>query len=145
MLCERLVIHQVVTYLLPSFVLKTACECSSISKRFVNTSSETKLYRMTQFHYLDHLVSTRVSKFDIFIHIAYDSSNPDIIIDLKSRSPLLLRARRLRGSFSIILVPKVSRLFPFFKSLSKFFLKTFICRIPDFRRRRNPDNLITGL
>ena len=40
--------------------------------------------------YFDHLVSTRVSKFDSFIHIAYDSSNPDTVIDLKSRSPLLL-------------------------------------------------------
>ena len=68
------------------------------------------------------LVSTRISKFDSFIYIAYDSSNPDTIIDLKSRSPLLLRARRLRGSFSIIL-HKVSRLFPFFESLSKFLKK----------------------
>ena len=43
------------------------------------TSSETKLLQSFWMHNLDQLVSTRVSKFtyDSFIHIAYDSSNPD--------------------------------------------------------------------
>ena len=61
-------------------------------------------------------------------------------IGLKTRLP---RARRLRGSFSIILL-KVSCLFPFLKSLTVIF-KKFICRISKFPRRRNSDNLITGL
>ena len=53
-------------------------------------------------------------------------------IGLKTRLP---RARRLRGSFSIIL-PKVSFLFPFLKSLTLIFFKN-ICKISNFPRRRD--------
>ena len=51
-------------------------------------------------------------------------------------------ARRLCGSFSIIIL-KVSPLLPLQKL--ECLLKNFFCRIFKFSRRRNSDNLITGL
>ena len=94
--------------------------------------------------YLDHLVSTRVSKFTYgsFIHIAYASSNPDHQYRSRNAFTSVPRARRVRGSFSIIL-PKVSCC-----SLSSrawvCYLKTIICRVPKFRRRRISEVLLLG-
>ena len=59
--------------------------------------------------YLDHIVRTRVSKFTYgsFIHVAYDPSNPDHQYRSHRVFVSASGARRLLGSFSIIL-PKVS-------------------------------------
>ena len=66
--------------------------------------------------YLDHIVRTRVSKFTYgsFIHVAYDPSNPDH--QYRSHRVFISAsgARRLLGSFSIIL-PKVSCFLPLLK------------------------------
>ena len=88
--------------------------------------------------YLDQLVSTRVSKFtyDFFIHIAYDSSNPDH----QHCSQNAFTSASGLGGFS---QPKVTCLFPFLVQTWVSYLKTF--RISEFWRRRNPEDLITGL
>ena len=128
MLCERLVIHQVMTYLLPSFVLKTACKCSLISKR--HYYSQTLLQKRSCIGWPNLITSTtRVSKFDSFIHIAYDSINPDTNIDLKTCSPLLLG---LGGSVGLSVLSYLKwSLFPSFKSLS--FEKLFFVEYLSFR------------
>ena len=58
------------------------------------------------------------------IHIAYDSSNPDYQYRSQNTFTSATGAKRLRGSFNLIL-PKVSCLFPFLKSLS-IILKVFL-------------------
>ena len=89
------------------------------------------------------LVSTRVSKFDSFIHIAYDSSNPDTIIDLKSRSPLLLG---IGGSVGLSVLSYLKWVICSLPSkVWVSFEKLFFCRISEFPRRRNSDNLINWL
>ena len=94
--------------------------------------------------YLDHFVRTRVSKitYGNFCHIPYDASASDH----RSRSHKVFISvsgnKRISESFDIIL-PKVSYLVPFLKSM--FLKKNFlICRIPKFRRRRNSEGLISG-
>ena len=91
---------------------------------------------------LSHLVSTRVPKFiyGALIHIIYDSSN---LYRFQNALTSASGARRLYESFGIIL-PKVSPLFPSFKSLIVF-RRTFFCRISKFPRRRNSVNLNSGL
>ena len=68
-----------------SFVLKTACECSSRSKRHYH--SQRLLWKQSCFGWcnLDQLLSTRASNFTYG-----SSSNPDDQFRLKTRLPLLL-------------------------------------------------------
>ena len=75
----------------------------------------------------------RVFKFPYgsFIHIAYNSSNSDHQYRSQNALTSALEARRLHGSFRIIL-PKVSSLFPFFKSLSTLFKKLLLLEYPSF-------------
>jgi hypothetical protein len=94
--------------------------------------------------YLDHFVRTRVSKvtYGSYRSFGYDPSDPDH----RSRSHNVYTSvsgtERIGGFFDIIL-PKVSFLIPFLKSM--LFLKTFICRIPKFRRRKNSEILLIGI
>ena len=75
----------------------------------------------------------RVFKFPYgsFIHIAYVSSNSDHQYRSQNALTSALEARRLHESFRIIL-PKVSSLFPFFKSLRTLFRKLLLLEYPSF-------------
>ena len=114
------------------------CECSSRSKRLYYSKNffKNKAVSDPDGAISFYFVSTRVSKFTYgsFIHIAYDLNNKSVSKRVHLCFP---GSRRLRGSFSIIL-PNVSSLFPFFKSLRMLF-----CRIPKIPRRRNSEDLVT--
>ena len=103
--------------LLPSFVLKTSCECSSKSN--YTTINKKLLQKQSCFGWRNLILSRPLrehSRFQIhgsFIHIAYDCRSQNAFTSTSGSG-------RLRGSFSIIL-SEVSCLFSFFKSLSKLF------------------------
>ena len=130
-----------------SFVLKTMCECSSNIK---GVTIQKKLIRNKAVSdgaisfYLDHYVRTRVSKvtYGVFINTRYHSDAPDH----RSRSHNVYTSasgiKKIRNSFDIIL-PKVSFFIHFFKSV--LLVKPFTCRIPNFRRQRNSEQLFLGL
>ena len=91
--------------------------------------------------YLDHFVTTRVSKvtYGIFVDIHYDPNDPDH----RSRSHNVFTCNsgiEVIPDFFYIVLPKVSFLIPFTKS--ELLKKAFICRIPKFRRWRNSENLM---
>ena len=103
--------------LLPSFALKTSCECSSKSN--CTTINKKLLQKQSCFGWRDLILSRPLrehSRFQIhgsFIHIAYGCRSQNAFTSTSGSG-------RLRGSFSIIL-PEVSCFFSFFKSLSKLF------------------------
>ena len=95
------------------------------------------------FH-LHHVVLASKFTYGSFIHIAYDSSNRDHRYRPQKRVYLGLGGS---GSFStsiLLNLLKASCLFPFLKSLIVIY-KKFICRFSKFPRRRNSNNLVTGL
>ena len=130
--------------LLPSFVLKTSCECSSKSN--CTTINKKLLQKQSCFGWRNLILSLPLrehSRFRIhvsFIHIAYDPSNSDTNMGLKTRSPLPLG---LGGSvgLSVLSYPKWVAC----SLSSKAWVSYSICRTPKFRKRRNWDDHITGL
>ena len=131
---EQLVIHQVVwiSYLIlrPKTRLWVFFKVK-MTLLFTKTSSQKAVSDGAISSYLDQLVSTHVSKF-----IYGSSSNPDYQYQslLKTRSPPFL-GQGVSVGLSVLSYPKTltrSCSFPFFKGLS-------------IRRRRNQDDLITGL
>ena len=130
-----------------SFVLKTTCGCSSRLKRRYYSENYFRNKAVSDgaiSFYLDHFVSSRVSKwtYGIFGDIEYDPS----AADHRSRPHMLFTSFsgtvRICDFFDIIL-PKVICLVNFLKSM--LLKKTFICRIPKFRRRRNSESPMARL
>ena len=112
--------------------LEDGAIATTTHKNFFRNTGETASDDAILFHFYQ-LVSTRVSKviYGSFIHIASDPYNPGHQYPSQNAFTSGTGARRLRGSFSIILT-KVSCLFPFLKNLSVLFKELLLVEYPIF-------------